>query len=677
MSKKERNLSSQQTLHAFIQASPLPLMIIGNNGRVKMWNPASERVFGWKSNEVIGKVLPIVPINKRKESFTYISQTQKGKVLRGIEAVRVKKDGSSIDIALWTAPLGEKKQKEQDILVIIDNITQRKRAENQQVFLIKTNEILSSSLDYKKTLSRITKLIVPNLADWASVEMLDSKGTLRQLAIAHTNPKKIILAKKLRREYPTNLADPEGIAKVIRTGKAACYPEITDKMLRQSAKTKKQFLLWKKIGFTSAMIVPLQVRGKTLGVINFVSAESGKRFTTSDFLFVEEIAKRAALFVENARLYQEVRIELEQRKRFEEELKKSRDQLEIIFKSVADGITVQDPSGKIIYANDAAAYAIGFHSPEALMRSPVTSIMKNFTVKDEKGNPFPSDRLPGRRALKGELRPEELICYTSLLTGEENWSITKARPVFDERGNVLYAINVFHDITERKKLEERKDDFISIASHELKTPITSVKAFTQILQKRFIKAGDEESGRYLSKMDTQLNKLTNLIRDLLDINKIQTGRLAFHKEIFYFDSLLDEIIEDFQRMTKHTIIKKGNCHLRIDADRDRLSQVIINLLSNAIKYSPQADKIFIYGEKKNGKLLFSVKDFGIGIPKEHYKKIFGRFFRGVDSKKETFPGLGVGLYISSEIIKRHNGKIWVESREGEGSTFYFSIPIVS
>ncbi len=249
------------------------------------------------------------------------------------------------------------------------------------------------------------------------------------------------------------------------------------------------------------------------------------------------------------------------------------------------------------------------------------------------------------------------------------------------RGKPGLIIGLIIDLTERKRLERQKDDFISIASHELKTPVTSLKAYVQVLAKRLQKKGDTENADHLVKMDQQLNKLTNLIKDLLDVTKIEAGRLPMSYEYFDFNSLITEVVEEMQRTSeKHRLHITGEVKKKVYGDQERLGQVLVNLLSNAIKYSPTADKVSISVESVKHEIKVCVRDYGVGIPKALQKRIFERFFRVSGEREDTFPGLGLGLYVSAEIIKRHGGKIWVESPvEGaagieEGSMFCFTVP---
>lgn len=232
------------------------------------------------------------------------------------------------------------------------------------------------------------------------------------------------------------------------------------------------------------------------------------------------------------------------------------------------------------------------------------------------------------------------------------------------------------DISERKELEQRKDEFISMASHELNTPVTSLKGFLSLLQRRLAAHGDEKELHYLARMDTQVNKLTKLISDLLDISKMQTGHLVYREECFDMDALVKEIVENVQGVApKHHLLLEGQSHARVFGDRDRIGQVLINLLNNAVKYSPRSDRVLVRVRKDQNMVYVSVQDFGIGISEEHQHKIFDRFYQVTDPQEKTYPGLGIGLYISYEIVKRHAGHLWVESQKGQGTTFHLSLPL--
>ncbi len=253
--------------------------------------------------------------------------------------------------------------------------------------------------------------------------------------------------------------------------------------------------------------------------------------------------------------------------------------------------------------------------------------------------------------------------------------LTKIVPVKDSDGKIIRWLGTNTDITRQKEIERMKDDFMSMASHELKTPLTTIKAYTQIAESILEENGDKKTLAMMKRMSTQVNKLNTLIEDLLDVTKMQKGKLPYKDEFFDFNELISEVIDDMQKTSHtHTIKSTLGETSKIFGDRNKIGQVIDNLISNAIKYSPKADSIIVSSGVQNNGVLLSVQDFGIGILAKDRKKIFIQFYRVNDNNQITFPGMGIGLYICSEIINRHEGKIWIESKMGEGSVFNVWLP---
>ena len=255
--------------------------------------------------------------------------------------------------------------------------------------------------------------------------------------------------------------------------------------------------------------------------------------------------------------------------------------------------------------------------------------------------------------------------------------LLNARRIILEGHKTELILLAIEDVTEIKKVEKQKDDFIAIASHELKTPVTSIKMFIQLLQSYHKKTKDKKSILILDKVNAQVTRLTSMMSSFLNVYSIQTGKLDIHKNTFSIDDVICEEVETFQYTTDtHEILQKSKAKVSLFADQERISQVIINLITNAIKYSPDADKIIVSARKHNKEIIVSVQDFGMGIAKDQQEKIFERFYRTNGKREKDIKGLGLGLYIAAEIIKAHNGKMWVESKIGVGSTFFFSLPII-
>lgn len=259
--------------------------------------------------------------------------------------------------------------------------------------------------------------------------------------------------------------------------------------------------------------------------------------------------------------------------------------------------------------------------------------------------------------------------------GEYKWHLSRALPFIND-GEIVRWFGTNTDIDEQKQMQRQKDDFLGIASHELKTPVTSIKAYAQVLGAMLSNEGEEKKAQMVMKMDAQLNRLTNLIGDLLDVTKINSGRILFNKVWFDFNQAVEECVQDLQHTTnKHILVMDFKETGKVYSDKERIGQVMTNLISNAVKYSPHSNRIIISTEREGNMVTVCVEDFGIGIPEDKKDKVFEQFYRVSGSKQHTFPGLGLGLYISNEIIRREGGRMWVNSIEGKGSTFCFSLPV--
>lgn len=346
-------------------------------------------------------------------------------------------------------------------------------------------------------------------------------------------------------------------------------------------------------------------------------------------------------------------------------LTRSRIQYRALAENTSDLVTVLNPLGNVIYASPSHAEVIGYQ-PEEFQDSNILHLI----------HPNDFARVQAKLATIAAGGTDRAIFQIRHKHGQYVTLEGIGTGLLDENGESAGILVTSRDVTERQALERRKDEFISIASHELKTPVTSLKVFAQYLQQYYIGKKDEVSVEIIKKMDQQLNKLANLIRDLLDVSRIEGGNISFSPSIFDLKEFSEEVVEMVQLTSPNSLIRmKKFKPVLVKADRDRLSQVLVNLLSNAIKYSPEEKPIIVYQRLAVKQVTVCVQDFGPGIPPNKQDLIFERFFRLEGPAQETFAGFGLGLYISSEIIRRLKGKIWVESELGKGSTFCFSLPI--
>lgn len=249
-----------------------------------------------------------------------------------------------------------------------------------------------------------------------------------------------------------------------------------------------------------------------------------------------------------------------------------------------------------------------------------------------------------------------------------------------EKDGIVQWVGTFTDIDDQKQIEKKKDEFLSIASHELKTPLTSIKAYIQLLGRTVEDNPDGNMGLYIGRVQNQLDKLSGFIVDLLDISKIDNGKLQVNKQPFDFEKLLINVQETIQHThgaNKVTIERDGDSIMRpIVGDEVRIEQVLINYLTNAIKYAPDSDRVVIKTEDLGNEIRIGVQDFGIGIAEHKQRELFDKFYR-VEESSQRFQGLGIGLYICAEIIRQHQGSYHIDSIPGKGSTFYFTIPYQS
>jgi PAS domain S-box-containing protein len=288
---------------------------------------------------------------------------------------------------------------------------------------------------------------------------------------------------------------------------------------------------------------------------------------------------------------------------------------------------------------------------------------------------IPEDRKKLDEVLSGSATHYSIILRAVWADKSLHWIQLTGSILKDENEQAIRVVGTTLDITDRKELEQRKDELLSTVSHELKTPVTSIKAIAQLLEKKFEPLGDRIAVDLIHKLVNQVKRLTNLIHDLLDASLIEGGKLQLNKNHFLFNELLEEVVSDVQRTTNtHQIILQECPEIHSFSDKERIRQVIINMLTNAIKYSPKADKVHVCLELNGCCVKCSVEDFGIGIPEEKQAQIFERFYRVIDDKHSGFQGIGIGLYISKQIITRLDGKIWFESKPVEGTIFSFEVP---
>lgn len=290
----------------------------------------------------------------------------------------------------------------------------------------------------------------------------------------------------------------------------------------------------------------------------------------------------------------------------------------------------------------------------------------------------PDDKLIVSRALEEAIKTGIYLYEARIIwpDGSVHWVKTRGKVIYNEQHKPLRMLGTTNDITERKQDEIMKNDFIAMASHELKTPLTSLKAYIQLLLASAKKRSDTFYISALEKSERQINKMTRLIHGFLDLSKIESGRLRLNTQDFDINTLINEVIADSMPAAPgHNIVFNAGSPIYIKADKEKISQVLGNLINNAVKYSASGSTITLTAKTEVESLRVGIKDQGIGLKPKDQQKIFQRFFRVDDENTRGQSGFGIGLYLSAEIIKLHHGSIGVESEEGKGSEFYFLLPL--
>ena len=619
-------------------------------------NNRAEELWGRSRDELLGKnIWEEFPEEVGSESHRQIRLAMEKGVTTEFET-------ESPILEVWVA--GRAYPSAEGLSVYFQDVTERKRAEEEirrseeaQRFLAAATNVLSSSLDYRETLSSVARIAVPTLADWCAVDILEEDSSVERLAVEHPDPRKVPLAHKLEDHYPPVPDESGGVQGVLREGRPVFYPEITDEILEAAARNDEHLELLREIGFTSVILVPMTARGRTLGVVTLVSAESGRRYEEADLQLAEELARRAAVAVDNARLYEESQREIAERRRAQEELRGSRDQLEAILRGVADGITAQDTTGRIIYANETAARLIGFASAKDLVEAPLDELMARFEILDEEGSPFPADRLPGRRALAGEDGPEGVLRFRILATSEERWAIVKAMPIFGEQGTVRMAVNIFRDITESKRAQEalrhvREAERKRIARDLHDGVLQDLSYTTAAMGMIMLQAEDTKLKEQLQAAVAAVRRGARGLREVVNNLHLEDEE----------GGPFTEIVESAVRRNR---TMAWNVEISLEVGEQvpsaplgeigtQVSRVIQEALTNARKHS-RAKRISVSLRMEGKDLLAEVSDDGLG---------FG---------PETLPGVGLGSM--RERVTIIGGELEIESDAERGTSVRLRVPL--
>ncbi len=451
------------------------------------------------------------------------------------ETVQRRRNGSTYPIEVRLT-LSRSENPPVFVAIALD-ITERKRSESALVFMAEASTVLAETLDYETTFQSITRLAVSYLADVCVIDVIEADGTIRRVAESHNDQVKQELVDRLSEESITSVRWPHPVIEVVEAGRSFVSSKIANDELPASVQDDAYQKLLVELSAASYMAVPLTLRGETLGIVSFISTDENRLYSQSDVAIAEELARRAAVAIENARLYQEA-----------------------------------------------------------------------------------------QQALR------------------------------------------------------LRDQFLSIAAHELKTPLTALLGNTQLIQRRIARTHTftERDQRVLQVINQQSQRLSRMVEALLDISRIRGGTLSIERTSVDLSALAERLVDEVQpSLERHSIeIHIPNSPVMVTGDALRLEQVFQNIIQNAIKYTPQGGKIALEITREGDQACVAVTDPGIGIPSKALPNLFRQFYRAGNAQSHHIAGMGLGLYVVREIVALHNGRVEVESTEGEGSTFLVYLPLI-
>lgn len=454
---------------------------------------------------------------------------------------------------------------------ILSTVVEHRLGEERERFLARVSESLAGSIDYQTTLTSVAQLAVPYMADWCVVDGLADEGGVQRLAVAHVDPARVELARELQRRRSFDPQAPYGVDRVLRTGEPELYPDIPDALLEAAARDSEQLRMLGKLGHTSAMVVPLAAHGRSLGAISLVTAESGRHYDATDLDLAQEVAHRAAMAIDNARLHGELQSQMDLHVRLNEELRQLAEERDALRRAAQERVTVLE------------------------------------------------------------------------------------------------------------ELDRIKGEFIATASHDLKSPLTSIRGYAQLLRRRLRTAAPDlkPMAEGLDVIDRQADAMARLLDDLLDAARIQAGALEPRTAPCDLGACLETVLARLSPDERERIeVRLPDAPVSGNWEERHIQQVLANLVGNALKYSPDTDPVSVVVERGSEETEVAVSDRGMGIPPGELPRLFQRFHRTPEARDSGLTGTGLGLYICRGIVESHGGRIWAASAgKGQGATFRFTLPI--
>ncbi|WP_234710944.1 PAS domain S-box protein [Nostoc punctiforme] len=714
---------SEERFRAMFNQAAVGITLVALDGKFIQVNPALSEITGYSPEELMQ--ITFEEITHPDDLAVDLENARRvlAKEINGysLEKRYICKDGSIVWVNLTSSAVWDTNGLPKYALGIIEDISDRKRVETTQQFLVEASTLLAASLDYEIALESVANLAVPTLADWCIVDVFQEDWSSKQIAIAIADPTKLNTLDEIRRRYRPKTRAKQ-LVRQLQLGISVFYPELSDSHLLQMAEDDEHLQLLQSLGICSLMVIPVRSRGQLFGAISFFTAESSRHYKQTDLALAEDIARRAAIAIDNARLYQET----QQAKQGAERSVNRTILLQRITAALSEALTSQQVADVVVNQGIAALEATG--GSVVLLTEGDTSlkVVQAIGYSQALIDTWSNFPVTAPNQIAETVRTSEPIFLENLaamiarypnlaevvaLTGNNSWA---SIPLIAE-GKVIGALGlsfineqIFHEEdrgfmltlgqqcaqaiaraqlyeaekTARAQAETAnriKDEFLAVLSHELRTPLNPILGWAKLLRTRNF---DEATKiRALETIERNAKLQTQLIGDLLDVSRILQGKVRLNLYAVDLKIAIAGALETVRLAAEAKSIQiqtvLSNDIGKVLGDSDRLQQVMWNLLSNAVKFTPTEGRVEVRLEQVGLDAQIQVIDTGKGIIPEFLPYVFD-YFRQADAKTtRVFGGLGLGLAIVRHLVELHGGTVQAESLgEGQGATFTVRLPLL-
>jgi PAS domain S-box-containing protein len=597
-----------------------------------------------------------------------------------------------------------------------------RESEKRAAFLARASQSLATSLNLKETLRTVARLAVPDFADWCAVDLMEPTGEIRRVAVEHPDPSKVEFVRRLQAEYPTDPDAPHGVHHVIRTGEIQFIAEIPDALLEAAARDVEHLRIIRELRLRSYICAPLRTDGAPMGAITFVYAESGRTYGEADLAFVEDVARRAATAIENARLVRKIE---EARDRMQEQAMELEAQAEELQEQA---VQMEEHATELEMANEELQEtAERLATSEALLaEAQSTAHVGSWEWDVRTGQIRWTDELfrlfglepgsvevtfdsylervhPDDRGLVEQVvgramedhQPYAFDHRLILPDGTIRYLHGRGRVDLGESGKPVRLIGSGQDITERKEVEEAletarleaerankaKSEFLAAMSHELRTPLNAIGGHLDLVDMGIHGPVTEAQQAAFARVKANQQFLLSLINDILQFAKLEAGKVEYRNSDLPAGDVLSEAMGMLEPAARHRGLRYERRWSEpvpnLLGDHDRVQQILTNLLGNAIKFTEPGGRIAASIDTDGDFVCIRIEDTGRGIAREKLESIFDPFVQAGQHREEEASGVGLGLAISRDLARGMGGDVTVESEAGKGSVFTLRLPLVS